>query len=288
MAQKIKQGLIRHNITATPDLEASLLLMHVLNIKDRERLFMLYEDEVDQEQIMACEALLKRRIEREPMAYILGSKEFWDYEFIVTPDVLIPRPETELIIETVKKCFTKPNEQLNILDLGTGTGCMPITLLKVYPNAKATGVDISDRALKIAQANADKLEVSGRIQFTKSNWFENIGQEKFDIITSNPPYISKEEWLSLEQGVKDYEPKVALTDDANGFACYEAILEKLPEYLKTDGKAFFEIGYNQLDTLSKLISNQGFNIDQMALDLTQIPRVVCASLTVGIDKANLQ
>ncbi|CAG7589461.1 MAG: peptide chain release factor N(5)-glutamine methyltransferase [Candidatus Midichloria sp.] len=279
LAQKIKRDLIRHNITATPDLEASLLLMHVLNIKDRERLFMLYEDEVKQEQITACGALLKRRIDGEPMAYILGYKAFWDYEFIVAPDVLIPRPETELIIETVKKYLTKTNERLNILDLGTGSGCIPITLLKVYPNAKATGVDISDGALQIAQANADKLEVHDRIQFIKSNWFESMGQEKFDIITSNPPYISKEEWLSLEQGVKDYEPKVALTDDANGFACYEAILEKLPEYLKTDGKVFFEIGYKQLGTLSKLISDHGFNIDQIVLDLAQIPRMICISLT---------
>ncbi|MDJ1407273.1 MAG: peptide chain release factor N(5)-glutamine methyltransferase [Candidatus Midichloria sp.] len=279
LAQKIKRDLIRHNITATPDLEASLLLMHVLNIKDRERLFMLYEDEAKQEQITAYGALLKRRIDGEPMAYILGYKAFWDYEFIVAPDVLIPRPETELIIETVKKYLTKTNERLNILDLGTGSGCIPITLLKAYPNAKATGVDISDGALQIAQANADKLEVHDRIQFIKSNWFESMGQKKFDIITSNPPYISKEEWLSLEQGVKNYEPKVALTDDANGFACYEAILEKLPKYLKTDGKVFFEIGYKQLGTLSKLISDHGFNIDQIVLDLAQIPRMICISLT---------
>ncbi|WHQ46566.1 MAG: peptide chain release factor N(5)-glutamine methyltransferase [Candidatus Midichloria sp.] len=278
LLQKIKQALIKHDITTTPDLEASLLMMNVLNLKNRESLLMLYENEVTQEQIRTCEALLQRKIEKEPIAYILGYKAFWKYDFIVNPEVLIPRPETELIVELVQKHFPKSDGKLNILDLGTGTGCILITLLKIYTNATATGIDISEGALRIAQANADRLGVSNRIQLIKSNWFEQIKPEKkFEIIVSNPPYIGLEEWSNLAKGVKDYEPKVALTDYASGLTHYESILEKLHEYLEIDGKAFFEFGYNQLDDLSKLVSKYNFSINQIAHDLAQIPRVICIS-----------
>ena len=276
----LKKQLVAAEITSTPDLEAILLLMHTLNLIHREQLLSLDEKILNDEEITLCNSLLNRRLKQEPIAYILGYKAFWDYQFKVNPAVLIPRPETELIIEAVQRYFSHINKSLEILDLGTGTGCIPITLLKLYPNAIATAIDISNEALEIAKYNAYALDVAERINIFRSNWFENFTTkfEKFDIITANPPYISLQEWQTLSNEVKNYEPEYALTDYKDGLMHYKTILASLSKYLKPSGKAFFEIGYNQNNQLLDSIKKYDYNTEHVFYDLANIPRVICVTL----------
>ena len=274
---QIKQQLIAAAVTTIPDLEANLLLMHTLSLEYREQLLLLDEKILTDIEINACNKLLHRRLKSEPIAYILGYKEFWDYKFKVNKTVLIPRPETELIIEAVQKYFQNINRHLGILDLGTGTGCIPITLLKLYPNATATAIDISNEALEMTNYNAHILGIEKRINIFQSNWFENVITE-FDIITANPPYISLQEWKSLSNEVKNYEPSNALTDYDNGLLHYKNILINLKRYLKPSGKAFFEFGYNQSNQLLDIVKDYGYHIEHIFYDLANIPRVICLTL----------
>ena len=261
-------------------LDGDLLVASSCGLNTREELLLSLNEKVEISVLNKCEELISRRIKGEPIAYILRKAEFWDFNLDVTRDVLIPRSDSETIIEVVLKTLNKrdiTNKELRVLDLGTGSGCLIIALLKIFSNARGVATDISNAALQVAKTNAKKFKLDNRISFLKSNWFQSLSQDqKYDIIVCNPPYIRLSEWNRLEKDVKNYEPKMSLTDNADGLTHYRAITKKLHDYLKESGIALFEIGDNQKEQVSEIFVKKGFETRSF-YDLSGMHRVILAT-----------
>lgn len=263
--------------------EARLLLVFVLNIRNEE---LIKIRECSNEQYKKYKELLKRRALGEPYAYIVGYKEFMKLKFKVTPDVLIPREDTETLVQEIiqianknsvilsQKNIGKEAPKQKILDMCTGSGCIAISLAKYIANSELTAVDISENALKLANENAILNDT--KINFIKSNLFENI-VEKFDIIVSNPPYIKRNIINSLQKEVKN-EPIIALDGGITGLDFYETITKNAYKYLNPHGLLAFEIGYDQAKEVSELMQNQGYENITVIQDLGKNDRVVCGTI----------
>jgi len=256
----------------TPGLDASILLAHVLSINNPQQLALMGSNKLSDKQIQEFNGLIERRIKLEPVALITGYKEFWSLDFKVTADTLIPRPETELIIESVLRLF--PNGGYNILDLGTGSGCLIVTLLHEYGSSHGIAVDLSDKALDVAKHNAIKHDVIGRVGLIQSDWLDNIPAQKFDIIVSNPPYISLDEMAGLQANVTEFEPHTALTDFADGLAHYRSIFNYLHKYTHPETICFIEHGMNQGDSIAMLLEKHNYSVLQRKKDLAGIERCI--------------
>ncbi|HJD59961.1 MAG TPA: bifunctional peptide chain release factor N(5)-glutamine methyltransferase PrmC/tRNA (guanosine(46)-N7)-methyltransferase TrmB [Rickettsia endosymbiont of Omalisus fontisbellaquei] len=271
----------------SPQLEARILLQHVIN-KPIEYLLINLDEQLNQSEIEAFEKLLERRLKHEPIAYITGVKEFYSREFIVNKHVLIPRSDTEVLVDVVSQCHSRvggnpEKKQLDsvvkprndsILELGTGSGCIAISLLLELPNAKAIALDISLDAIEVAKSNALKHHVTDRIQIMHSDWFENIKDQKFDVIVSNPPYISYTEKPEMVLETLNHEPHLALFAEEDGLQAYRIIAENAKQFLKPTGKIILEIGFNQADKVSKIFLDYGYNIDNIYKDLQSHSRVI--------------
>ncbi|MBP9721767.1 MAG: peptide chain release factor N(5)-glutamine methyltransferase [Gammaproteobacteria bacterium] len=262
----------------TIKLDASILLAHVLS-KPRSYLLTWPDKLLSIGQIAMFHALIKKRCLGEPVAYITGQKEFFSLIFNVNKSTLIPRPETELLIETILARFKdKTEDKLTILDLGTGSGAIAISLAKSRPNWQITAVDNSHSALEIAKKNA-KLHEINNINFVFSDWFSNVDSElKFDCIVANPPYISSDD-PHLEQGDVKFEPRSALISQDNGLADIKLILNQAGLYLAPNGLLIFEHGYDQLSEIQKLINltdslGQYWGQPKSILDYAGLPRVI--------------
>lgn len=221
------------------------------------------------------EALLKRRLAREPVAYIIGMKEFWSLEFDVEPGVLIPRPETETIVEQVLGRFPGNSAPLKILDLGTGSGCLLVALLKEYPSASGLGIDSSDKALGVAGRNIARHGLAGRAELRRGNWLDDLGGP-WDVIVSNPPYIPSGDIAGLQPEVRDYEPLAALDGGPDGLDAVRALAAGFRRL--GAGTAFVEIGAGQAESAQALMAAAGLSVHHVALDLARIPRVVVTGL----------
>ncbi len=215
---------------------------------------------------------LQQRIQGKPISRIYGNREFWGLDFQISKDTLDPRPDTELIIERSLSCFPK-DMNLRILDLGTGSGCILIALLSEYKNASGLGVDVSAGALKYAKINAKKHGCTSRSEFVCGSWFDLVIGE-FDLIVSNPPYISNQIIPTLSKEVRIYDPILALDGGEDGLNPYKIIFPQLKKYLKPHGKALFEIGYDQEKTIMRLAGESGFSDAVIYRDLSGNPRVV--------------
>ena len=250
-------------------LEAQLLLQHVLNVN---RAWLIsHEDDVMQPNIHAAyRALISRRLNGEPIAYILGYREFYGLKLKVTKDTLIPRPDTETLVEAAlaKISTTKP---YTILDLGTGTGAIALAIAKHRPNALVTAVDASQAALNIAIENTKNLEIPN-VTFVLSDWFNSLKDQKFDIIVSNPPYIEEND-AHLKQGDLPWEPISALVAGQDGLDDVRTIIQHTPQHLNSDGWLMLEHGYNQAERVAALLSQAGFSEISHAHDLAGIARV---------------
>lgn len=258
-------------------LDSEILLAHILE-KDRSYLYTYPEYELNLEQLNNYKTLIKARIQGEPVAYLCGKQEFWSMQLKVTPDVLIPRPETEIVVETILSKI-KNNEHdyqhKTLIDLGTGSGCIAIALAKELPDWQITAIDQSEKALVVAKANA-KEHNTPTIQFIQSDWFSNIDNNFYDVIVSNPPYIAAAD-EELETDVKKFEPHTALIADNNGLASYETIIQQAPSYMHANALLVFEIGYKQASPIKRLLTNRFDNIE-INLDLQDHNRVISASL----------
>lgn len=222
------------------------------------------------------ENLIARRLAREPIAYITGTKGFWDLEFDVGPGVLVPRPETETLIEETQKLFPDKTAPLKILDLGTGTGCILLTLLHLYPNATGLGVDSSEQALAWAKRNAARLNLESRAELRLCDWSE-IAESGFDLVVSNPPYLTTADMASLQPELA-HEPQQALSGGPDGLAAYRAIAALLPRLLAPSGCAVLEIGMGQGPAVSEILIAAGLEIPGLRPDLSGIPRCVTARM----------
>lgn len=234
-------------------LEAQVLLAHALNC-ERVYLYSWPNKEVTEPQQQQFETFIARRIAKEPLAYILGYKEFWSLKLKVTPDTLIPRWDTELMVETTLAKL--PNDKpLRILDLGTGCGAIACALASERPNWQIVASDVSAAALSVAQENANSHQLNN-VQFIQSDWFANLAGQRFDAIVSNPPYI-RETDLHLTQGDLPAEPKLALTAGPLGLESFKLILSQVKQYLNTNGLLAFEHGFDQGEAVRSLLEAFG-------------------------------
>lgn len=232
---------------------AELLLEFVLGF-ERGQLFTHPQLLLREQEAQRYADLIERRADGEPVAYLTGAKGFWDYEFVVSSDTLIPRPETELLVESALEVFRSKNDLVNILDLGTGSGAIILTLLKELPNAQGLAVDISAKALEVARNNANLLNVASRVRFLQSDWFENLPAEaEYNMIVSNPPYIKGKDILTLQREVRLFEPELALYGGADGLEHYRTIIEKAHLYLKPQGWLGFETGERQHKDITAML-----------------------------------
>ena len=263
-----RQKAIEH-----PRLEAQILLAHVLKCS-RTSLYVRFDEVPDETQRAEFKALLRRRVEGCPVAYLVGYKEFFSLRFEVSPAVLIPRPETEhLIVEAIRLLKSLP--QPRILDLGTGSGCIVVSLLKQLKSATAIATDISPDALEWAGKNATLHGVADRLQLLRGDLFAPLSAEEcFDAIVSNPPYIDSREIDTLAPEVKNYEPRTALDGGPDGLAIYQRMIPSAWEHLSPGGWLLVEIGATQADAVRRLFEQAGFQQVRVEHDLAKLPRVV--------------
>lgn len=227
-------------------------------------------DEVKKEKEKIFFKALKKRVKGEPLAYIFKSANFYGYDSFVNKNVLIPRPETEELVNFALKSITSESK---VLDIGTGSGVIAITIAK-ESKAKVTAIDISRKALKVAKKNAKNNQVN--VEFICSNLFSKLKERKFDIIISNPPYITKEAYNGLDKTVKDFEPKLALVGGDDGLKFYKEIIKNAHKYLLNNGKIYFEIGYDQAESVKDLLVKNGYKNVQSKKDLYGNDRIVYA------------
>ena len=225
--------------------------------------------------ITAFEAAVARREAREPVQYILGRAAFWRDEFVVNQAVLIPRPETELLVEAVALRL-RAHQNPAVLDVGTGSGCIALSLLRELDRAQAVAVDVSAEALSVARQNAERLGLESRVEFRRSDWFSSIPpNERFDAIVSNPPYVARADEASLQDDVRKFEPALALfAEDDDDLSSYRRIVVGAAERLKGNGFAAFEVGMGQAQRVGSLVSASGLGSLEILEDLAGIPRVV--------------
>jgi release factor glutamine methyltransferase len=254
--------------------DAALLARHVLGY-DRASMYVHHGDEVTADFVAQFDAVIERRARREPVAYIRGVQEFWNRDFIVTPAVLIPRPETELIVEELfgRLPLDAPALPRRIADIGTGSGCLAVTVAAERPYVEVIATDISEAALSVAHQNAARYGVSDRIAFRQSAYL--IGAEgKFDFILSNPPYVTDAEYQELAPEVREYEPASALVAGEDGFRDIRQIIALGTKYLTPGGTMLIELGYQHADAVVDLIASfPALRLAEISNDLQNIPRV---------------
>lgn len=273
-AIKLSENYLRKYNIESSRLNAELLLAEILNCK-RLELYLIYDKPLSDSEIKKYREFLTRRSKREPLQYIVGHVEFYGYKFMVDPSVLIPRPETELLVETAVKEYND-KDSINILDIGVGSGNISISLLKNLTNSRAVGIDISQEALSLAQKNAELHQIVDRIELKNFDIFtdnyNNLG--KFDLIISNPPYVSNEDFNSLDPELKVYEPASSITDYSNGFRFYEKIIPIATEMLNEKGKVIFELGKDQHKKVEDLMLLNGFKNIKVIKDYSNISRII--------------
>jgi release factor glutamine methyltransferase len=257
-----------------PRLSAELLLSKALNCK-RIDLYLQFERILSIKERDQFREYVKRRARREPVQYILGETEFYGFPFKVNKDVIVPRPETELLVDAVVEEFqSTKTPAAKILDIGTGSGCIPVSLAKLLPDCSIWAIDSSTRAVEVARDNADLNEVA--VNFVDGDIFgkrSSLPPIKFDIIVSNPPYVALKDVGKLEPEVRDFEPKEALFAGEDGLEFYRKIVNVIPDLIDKKGKAFFEIGYDQTEALEDIFAKADFGV-QFKKDYNQIERIL--------------
>ena len=267
---------LKKNNIDEPHLEAEILLAHALNT-ERIRLYIDFEKVVDKNTLETFKGSIKRRAKGEPSAYITGNKQFMSLNFSITKDVLIPRPETEMLVENVIELSKKIEGKATILDIGTGSGAIAVSIAKYIDNSEVVATDFSGKALEVAASNAKKHGVENKIKFVNADLFPNEVQ-KFDIIVSNPPYIRTSDIKGLQKEIRDFEPLSALDGGTDGLTYYRKILEKSSEYLKENGAVILEISPELAKDIVSLAKSE-FRSKEIKVikDLNGLDRAVIAA-----------
>ncbi len=260
--------------------DAELILSHVIK-RDRVWLITRRDDVLDDDDQRAFYDLVMRRARREPLQYIIGNQEFWGNDFMVTPDTLIPRPETELIIEATLELMPDRNGTVRIIDLCTGAGCLAVSLAKELTSAHIIATDTSEKALAVARENTRRHAVGSRIRFLQGDLFEPLEEldirEQVDIIVSNPPYVRTGDLPSLQPEVRDYEPAVALIAGPEGTEIHQRIISAASLFLKKHGTLIMEMGMGQAEALTRMVGATGvYDKPGIQKDLAGIERVIVA------------
>ena len=257
-----------------PKLDSEILLSKAIS-KDRRYIILNSHEKINKKILFDFNNLIERRKKVEPIAYITNNKEFWNDSFYVDKNVLIPRPDTELIIDQVLKIFQK-NKQLQILDIGVGSGCILLSLLKERPNFFGTGIDISKKSINISKYNAKILQLTNRVKFYNSD-VDNFKIGKYDLIVSNPPYIELLNLKYLERDVINFEPRLALSGGFDGFSKIKKAISKAADLIKGNGKLILEIGFSQTEKVRKILKENGFYTNKVIKDYGKKDRCIVST-----------
>ncbi len=261
-------------------INAEYLSAHALGLKSKSELRALLGSDIPSSVERQFSALVHRRQQREPLQYILGEWEFFGLPIRVSPAALIPRPETEILVEEALKEAARFARRISILDIGTGSGAIALALASRLPNAETLGIDSSAAAIALAEENKKSLRLSNlrfqHIDIQWTDWTDWTDRGKVEIVVSNPPYIGLEDFENLEPELRLYEPREALTDESSGLTFYERIAALAPKLLAEDGRLLLELGFDASDAVAGIISSHGFDVLRVVNDLAGIPRVVVA------------
>tara|TARA_B100001057_G_scaffold12755_1_gene12055 strand:+ start:96 stop:944 length:849 start_codon:yes stop_codon:yes gene_type:complete len=276
LEKAIQKGyqVLRNNNIKTALLDSELLLADAIN-RNREFIILNSHNHIEKEEFATFQKMIDQRSKGKPLAYLTNKKFFWKYEFFVNEKVLIPRPDTEIIIEQVLRIYKEKNK-INFLDIGVGSGCMLITILKERKDFRATGIDISCNALKICEINAYKFGVKNRLKLYKSD-IDKFSLGKYDLIISNPPYIKNLDLKYLEKDVIKFEPKLALDGGLDGKSEIRKVIKKSSELIKNGGKLILEIAYNQKEEVKQLLKKNSFYINSVIKDLANNDRCIIST-----------
>jgi release factor glutamine methyltransferase len=268
----------KKNKVAEPRPSAEVLLAHLLS-KDRLFLYLNYDRPMGKEELSEFRSLVKRRLGGEPNQYITGMQEFWSLPFRVTPEVLIPRPETEVLLETVLEFLGSPDREVRILDLGTGSGAIAVALARELGVIKIVATDWSMAAVKLAQENARLNQIDSKIHFVCADMFSAFSSSlaKFAVVATNPPYVSHAEFSNLSPEIRDYEPRNALDGGPDGLAAIKRIIKQAPTVLPHKGALIMEMGADQAESVSALVkNNQHYDSYRIIKDYSGLDRVLLA------------
>ena len=272
----ISQGskILRDKFVPNPQLDSEILMAKTLN-KDRNYILVNAHNSIDLKDLDLFNNLIKKRSLGNPVAYLTNKKFFWNSEFYVTNGALIPRPDTELLIENILK-ITKHKNKLNILDIGIGSGCILLSILKERKDFYGTGIDISKKCINISKINAMKLKVISRLKLYKSN-VDKFNLGKYDLIVSNPPYIKRSKVKYLDKEIAEFEPRLALDGGMDGLLEFRKIIKKSSELIKKNGKFILEIGFDQKNEVIDLLIKEGFYINSTLKDLAKNDRCILST-----------
>ena len=257
-----------------PILDSEILLSKAIN-KDRKHIILNSYEKINKKNLDNFNDLIERRKKGEPIAYIINNKDFWKSSFYVDRNVLVPRPDTELIIDQVLKIFPK-NKQLQLLDIGVGSGCILLSLLKERSNFYGTGIDISKKSINISKYNAKLLQLTNRVKFFNSD-VDNFKIGKYDLIVSNPPYVKLLDLKYLERDVVNFEPRLALNGGFDGFSKIRKVISKAADLIKKNGKLILEIGFSQVDEVKEILKENGFYTNKVLKDYGKKDRCIVST-----------
>ena len=264
-------NILKANDITNPILDSEILLSESIK-KNRKHIILNSKETINSKQLNNFDNFIERRKNGEPIAYLINKKEFWKDEFYVNKDVLIPRPDTEVLIEQVIKMYPK-NSYLQILDIGTGSGCIILSLLRERKHFYGTGIDVSKKSINVSKFNAKKLNLTNRVKFIHSS-VDNFRIGKYDVIVSNPPYIKFRNLKYLEKDIINYEPKLSLSGGLEGFSEIRKVINNASYLIKRKGKLILEIGYDQKIKTNKLLREKGFYINKTLKDYGKNDRCI--------------
>ena len=275
-SQILKKGgnFLKKNKIKNPYLDVELILSKVVNRK-REEILLNINNKLKNSDIKKFKHFLLRRHQKEPMAYILGYKHFWKHKFFTNRFVLIPRPDTELVIEETLR-YLPNNKSKKILDVGTGSGCIIVSLLKERPKCMATAIDISKKAINVAKTNAKLHQLDNKINFINID-IDKYKSNNYDLIISNPPYINDIDLNRLDDDIKFHEPMLALSGGSDGLREIKKVIIKSKKLLKINGKLILEIGHRQKNLCLKILTKNGFYINKVSKDLSRKDRCIVST-----------
>ena len=271
---KVGEKFLKNSKIRNANLDTELILSKTIN-KKREEILLNIKKNIKNTDIIKFKNDLARRKQKEPLAYILGHKHFWRYKFLTNKSVLIPRPDTELLVEEALKCIPH-NKSKKILDIGTGSGCIIISLQKERPKCVSTALDISLKAINVAKNNAKLHQLENKINFINID-IDKYKSYNYDLIISNPPYISDIELSRLDDDIKLHEPKVALSGGSDGLREIKKVIIKSKKLLKINGKLIIEIGYKQKNQSMKILNENGFYVNKVSKDISGIDRCIIST-----------
>ena len=274
-ALKKGQSILINNNIISAKLDSEILMSQAIR-KNQKFIILNLHKEIKKRDLDYFDNLIQERAKSKPIAQIIKKKDFWKYEFIVNNNVLIPRPDTEILIEQALK-LEKNKNRLQILDIGIGSGCILMSILKEKKNFIGTGIDISNKSLQISKVNGQKLRISNRLRLFKSN-IDNFNTGKYDLVVSNPPYIKKSDLKCLEKDV-GFEPKQALDGGLDGLSEIRKVINKSSELIKRSGHFIIEIGFDQKNKVKKILRDKGFYIKKTIKDLSNHDRCIVSIKT---------